>query len=277
MVRGPGTITVGTLNIGGLRWPRAPLQKLPERAGELCRRLDDTSIDVLNLQEVFDWPYLTVMREHLRTYPYVALRRRPYGPAGGLATFSRLPLGRPSYRSFIGANAAAGGLRFRLRHVLGSAMHGVLMVDLAELPVTIANTHLSANHDGDWSVDNRHYVVQRRQLARLNRALDRSRRTGLSVVTGDYNIASDSIHYPLIVRGRRDPFAVTDPTTFHGIFLPPQAPPHRIDYALVTGDERRYPVLAATTLFAEPVTVDGTKLYLSDHIGLTIRIGLAEA
>jgi len=276
MTPSPAAITVGTLNIGGLPRPRKPLLRLPERVAELCRRLDESEIDVLNLQEVFFRTYQAVLREHLPSYPYVAYRRGIFGPAGGLMTFSRLPLRAPSYRSFIGAHPARGGVRFRLPHVLRSALHGVLVVRLAHAPVTVANTHLTANHDGDWSIDNRHYDLQRRQLARLNRHLSRHRRTEATVVTGDFNIASDSAHYPVIVDhgSRRDPFAGTDPTTFHAVFLPAGAPPHRIDYALVAGDPARFPVLDSATLFPAPVTADGIELYLSDHIGLTIQLGL---
>ena len=274
----PAAITVGTLNIGGLPRPRRPLLRLPERVAELCRRLDESDIDVLNLQEVFFRTYRTALREHLPSYRYVAFRRSIFGPAGGLMTFSRLPLRAPSYRSFLGANATSGGARFRLAHVLRSALHGVLVVRLAHAPVTIANTHLTANHDGDWSIENRHYDLQRRQLARLNQQLSRHGRTEVTVVTGDFNIASDSVHYPVIVDhgSRRDPFAGTDPTTFHAIFLPAGAAAHRIDYALVAGDSARFPVLDSATLFPVPVTVDGIELYLSDHIGLTIRLGLPE-
>jgi endonuclease/exonuclease/phosphatase family metal-dependent hydrolase len=270
------TITVGTLNIGGLRITRAPLRTLPERARELGQRLDDSSIDVLNVQEVFDRGYFRVLRDHLRSYPHVAYRPGLYGPAGGLVTFSRLPLRRPTYRSYLGANPAQGNLRFRLRQVVTSALKGALSVDLEQAPVTIVNTHLTANRDGDWSAGNRHFELHRRQLRRLNQVLHRRRLTELTVVTGDYNIASDSLHYPSIVDNgsRRDPFAGTNPTTFHGVFLPPGAPPHRIDYLLLVGDERRYPVLTAKTLFPAPVTVNGAELYLSDHIGLTVQIGL---
>jgi len=276
MTVGRDTITVGTLNIGGLRFPRPPLLPLPARAAELCRRLDDEPIDVLNLQEVFDRSYLRVLRAHLRSYPHVAFRPGLYGPAGGLVTFSRLRLGRPVFRSFLGARATHGGLGFRLGHFVVSAFKGVLLVDLADLPVTVGGTHLSANRDGDWSSGNRHFELHRGELHRLTRALRRPRGTELTVVTGDYNIASDSDHYKSIVDGGalRDPFSATDPTTFHAAFLPDGQPGHRIDYLLVSGDAARFPVLRTATLLPRPVTVAGTDLYLSDHVGLTVQIGL---
>lgn len=50
---------------------------------------------------------------------------------------------------------------------------------------------------------------------------------------------------------------------------------NRIDYALVLGDEARFPVVDSGLLFAEPVVLaDGSRMYLSDHVALTVRLGL---
>jgi hypothetical protein len=227
---------------------------------------------------VFSYRILATLRERLGTaFPHVAYERGRRFPAGGLVTFSRLPLAQVSYRSYAGVLARRGGLMFQAAQALFSTLHGVLTVRLEELPVTIVNTHLSANHDGDWSTGNRHYRLQRGQLLRLNQVLRRDRDERLRIITGDFNVASDSVHYPLIVDdgARRDPFAATDPTTFHAAFLPPGAPPHRIDFVLVEGDEQAYPVLRADTHFTRPELIDGNSTYLSDHIGLSVAVGLA--
>lgn len=266
--------TIGTLNVGGLSRPRPPLLPLALRAPELCRRLDAAPIDVLNLQEVFHYASLRVLREHLPSYPHVAYRRGVVGPAGALVTFSRLPLRRVRYRSFTGIVPDRGRLKFRVKRALHSAVQGLTIVELAGLPVTIVNTHLTANRDGDWSPGNRFHTFQCAQLRRLNTTLTRRRRPGLTVITGDFNIASDSDHYRLIVDhgARHDPFAATELVTFHADFLPPGEPAHRIDYVLLAGDAS---VLTCATLFPQPLTVDGKPYFLSDHIGLTVQIGLS--
>jgi endonuclease/exonuclease/phosphatase family metal-dependent hydrolase len=276
----PAAIAVATLNINGLPVPHPPLRPVAERAAALCARLVELRVDVLNLQEVFSYDTVRLLRDQLDgAFPHVAYGRGWRWPAGGLVTFSRLPLGPPSYRSFAGVVPWRGSPRFRLTHTMYSALHGVSTVRLANAPVTIVNTHLSANHDGDWSPGNRHYGVQRAQLRRLNRLLarDRPRDHRLRIVTGDFNVAADSDLYPLIVGHgtRRDPFAGTDPTTFHRVFLPPGRPAHRIDFVLVEGDERRYPVLRAHTFLDAPIKRDGTTTYLSDHVGLSATVGLA--
>ena len=270
-------ITVGTLNICGLR-PRPPLWTLEQRAPELCRRLEESSIDVLNLQEVCHASSLRLLRTGLRSYPYEAYRRGVAGPAGGLVTFSRLPLGHPSYRSFLGTYPRQGGARFRLRRAAMGAIQGILTVPLLTEAVTIVNTHLTANSDDDYSAGGRFHDFQRAQLVRLNALLARRPRPGLRVITGDFNLASTSDLYPLVVAygAHRDPFATTDPYTYHPAFLRDGVPPLRVDYLLVDGDEHHYPVLGAETFFENPVTgEDGATLYLSDHVGLTVQIGLS--
>jgi hypothetical protein len=135
-----------------------------------------------------------------------------------LATFSRWPLGAVAYTSFRGALPDAGGVRFRTRCAVNSLFQGVLTVELVGLGTVVANTHLTANKDGDWSARNRYHAFQRRQVAKTHAVLRRARRadTELMVVTGDFNIASSAPLYPLIVDGGawRDPFAATDPVTF---------------------------------------------------------------
>ncbi|MBX6748255.1 MAG: endonuclease/exonuclease/phosphatase family protein [Micromonosporaceae bacterium] len=267
-------LTIATLNVNGLRRPRPPLLPLARRVPALGERLDAAPIDVLNLQEVYFYESVRLLREYLSSYPYVAYRRGPVGPCGALVTFSRHPLGPARYRSFAGIVPNQGSLRFRFRRALLSAIQGLTTVELSGLPVTIVNTHLTANRDGDWSRDNRFFDFQRAQLRRLNATLARRRRRpGLTIITGDFNIASDSDHYPLIVENgaRLDPFAATNPVTFHATFLSPGEPAHRIDYVLLAGAAT---VVDTTTLFTEPVMIDGEPHYLSDHIGLSARVEL---
>jgi endonuclease/exonuclease/phosphatase family metal-dependent hydrolase len=267
-------ITVCTLNVGGLGTPRPPLIPLVQRVPELGRRLAAIAIDVLNLQEVFRYEQLRVLRDHLPAFPHVAYHRGVVGPAGGLVTFSRLPIQRVRYRSFAGIVPNRGRLKFRIRRALLSAVQGLTVAELTGLPVTVVNTHLTANRDNDWSPGNRFFGFQRAQLRRFNATLARWRRPGLTVITGDFNIASDSDHYAEIIDYglRQDPFAASDPATFHAAFLPPGEATHRIDYVLLSGEAT---VLDAVPVFPKPVVVGTAPYYLSDHIALAVRIGVS--
>jgi exonuclease III len=273
----PVAVRLTSLNVCGLP---SPLPPLAERAAEFCRRIDESDTDVLNLQEVWRRSQLAVIRARLRSFPYVAWRRGVAGqPAGGLVTFSRLPVGTVSYRSFRGGLPNAGGLGFRAARAVNSLLQGVLAVELTGLGAIVANTHLTANKDGDWSADNRYFAFQRAQVGMLHETLQRASTAGnqLMIVTGDFNIASDGPLYPLIVSdgGWRDPFAVLDPATYHVDFLPPGSAGHRIDYLLVSGDAVRFPVIDSGVLFAEPVPLPGGRtMYVSDHVALTARVGL---
>src|SRR5204863_397822 len=86
----PAAIHVMSLNVCGL--PSA-LPSMKERAAHFCRHIDESDIDVVNLQEVWGRRALAVIRARLPSYPFVAWRRGTAGqPAGGLVTFSRLPV-----------------------------------------------------------------------------------------------------------------------------------------------------------------------------------------
>ena len=72
-------------------------------------------------------------------------------PAGGLATFSRRPLRLVGYRSYKGIVPRTSGPRFRAWRGIGSAMAACSSPELPDLGLVVANTHLTANKDGDWS------------------------------------------------------------------------------------------------------------------------------
>jgi endonuclease/exonuclease/phosphatase family metal-dependent hydrolase len=260
-------VHVVSFNVCGL--PSMPVS-LARRTALFCRELDAGDADVINLQEVFSRSSLHRIRAALPSYPYVAWRRGLGGrPAGALVTFSRRPIEAVSYRSFRGIVPTAGSVRFRTRRAVNSLLQGVLTTRMSG--VTVVNTHLTANKDGDWSAGNRYFAYQRAQLRRLHTVL--AALTGPVVVTGDFNLARAGALYPLIVPdGWHDVFAETDPVTYRLQFLPPGSTAHRIDYVLLRGG---LSVLDARVLFPEPVTVDGgPPVYVSDHVALAARLAL---
>jgi endonuclease/exonuclease/phosphatase family metal-dependent hydrolase len=157
-------------------------------------------------------------------------------------------------------------------------LQGVLISTLAGRRTIVANTHLIANKDGDWSAANRHHGIQRDQLRRLHAVVRRAGTTAgwARLLTGDFNVASDSPLYPTIVDNGhwRDPFADTDPPTFHAAYLPPGSIGRRIDYLLVSGEAS---AADARVLFADAVELDdGRRTHLSDHMALAARVTLAD-
>ncbi len=266
------TFQVATLNVAGLPSPLAPL---PDRATEFCRLIEASDIDVVNFQEVWTRRHLRVLTARLPSFPFVARRTGAAGqPAGGLATFSRVPVRSVAYTSFGFIWPRAGRPAFRLTRAVNSRLQGVLVVELALAlsAAVVANVHLTANKDGDWSAGNRYHAFQRAQLDVLHRVLRRVRAaaTGPVIVGGDLNVSSRSPLYPHITDGGawHDPFAGTDAGTFHAELLPPDRRSSgraaRLDYLLVSPE----PAVEASLLFAEPVALG----FLSDHLGLLARI-----
>jgi hypothetical protein len=231
--------TIVSLNAGGL--PSRRLSPFRPRLAHVCRRLEESNVEVVCLQELWTPWHVRFVSQHLPSFHHAA--------RGGLATFSREPIKAVSYQSFRGLWPDAGGPVFRALKAVNSALQGVLTVD------GIANVHLSANRDGDWSPANRHHGFQRAQLESLYRFT-----ADATVLCGDFNL-------PGLVApdGWRDPFAGDDRPTFHAAMLPPGRVPHRIDYALVRGAE----VASAELIFTEPVAGIG---FLSDHAGLAITV-----
>jgi hypothetical protein len=305
--RGP-SLGIASLNTAGPLRP-GPDRLLPFdlRAAEISRSLEAENLDVLLLQEVWLPRYLATFRRLLPTYEFVAWKRGRLGQvAGGLATFSRLPLAQSRYTSFRRAGVRTGGLRFRAELRARSVNQGVLTTHLPGVGAVVGNVHLVSNREGDWSVGNRHEPVQREQLAIMHAALTRanaegrtsaqnrqSRTTDLAIVGGDFNLASDGSLYGAITDGGtwRDSFAELAAgeldssadgrdqrppvTTFRLECLPPGATAHRIDYLLVAGDPQ-HEILEHGLLFEDPVRFpDGRTGQVSDHLGVYCRVGIS--
>jgi exonuclease III len=277
MVGDTSAVGIMSLNVGGLPFS---LPAPERRLAELCRRIEGSDVDILNLQEVWSRRRLGFVRARLPSFGYRAWWAGVGGqPAGGLVTFSRLPLGAVSYTSFRGTGALVGSPLFRGLKALNGRLQGVLTVELAGRRAVVGNVHLSANRDGDWSAGNRHYEFQRAQVMALHRALRcaRTPQTEVMVLGGDLNIASTGPLYALVTGDGawRDPFRSDDRPTFHPELLGPGRTSQRIDYLLVAGDARRYPVVRADLLFAEMVALPGgRRTFLSDHLALMARVGL---
>jgi exonuclease III len=273
MERNAATLCLASLNIGGLPSSLPPLKA---RAAEFCRRLEESDVDVLNLQEVWTRRQLALLRAKLPSFEWAAWRPGIAGqPAGGLATFSRIPVRSVSFTSFRGARPRSGGPLFRALLGLNSRLQGVLTVELTVPSAVVGNVHLTANRDGDWSADNRHFALQRAQLTMLHDVL-RGAHPELTILSGDFNVASSGPLYPLVVDGGRwhDPFAPADPATFHAELLPPGRSAQRIDYLLVAADAARYPVTDTALLLDEPVELPGGRAFMSDHVALRACVAL---
>ena len=259
-------LTVATLNTRGVPVTGSRLAVRYRAIGEAFEASD---ADVVTVQEVFTYWHLRLLARRMRSFRQVAYRPSAAGPAGGLVTFSRLPVSGRAFHGF-GFPPAAPGVSWLARADAG--LKGVLVTRLPEPGACVVNVHPLPNRDGDWSPANRFFPLHQAQLAVVARVVGEL--TTPAVVCGDFNVAADSVLMPgfLSQTGLADAFSGQSPATFHAEFLGPSARPHRIDFILVSPAIRAG---STQVLFGGRQPLRGRMEYLSDHVGLQARLHLA--
>ncbi len=259
-------VTVVSLNTRGI-----PVigSHLGERYAVIGAALDAGDADIVCFQEVFSWWHLRLLARRMRSFRHVSYRPSPAGPAGGLVTFSRLPVTGRIYQGF-GVPPESPGISRATRFKAG--LKGVLVTRLARPRLGIVNTHPAANRDGDWSQAGRFYPLHRAQLDVLARVV-----RGVpvpAVVCGDFNIDRGSSLFGGFVAGTglADAFEGSCPATFRPEYLPAGETPHCIDVILTA---EGVDAEAATVVFAGKEPLAAGPGYVSDHIGLRARLLLA--
>ena len=255
-------LTIASLNTRGI-----PLtgSQLAERYAVIGAGFDAGDADVVCCQEVLTYWHLRLLVRRMRSFRQVSYWPGPFGPAGGLVTFSRRPVSGTAFRRF-GRPPRAPGVprasRFQAR------LKGALVTRLARPELCVINTHPVANHDGDWSEANRFYPLHRAQFAVLAHVVNEA--GPRAVVCGDFNIARESSLFGefTAATGLADAFEGACPPTFRAEYLPAGATPHCIDFILTAGEVT---VESAALVFAEKEPLG----YVSDHIGLRARLSLS--
>jgi len=245
---------------------------LADRYAAIGPALNGGDADVVCVQEVLSWWHLRLLVRGMRAFRHVSFLVSPFGPSGGLVTFSRLPVSGTTYQGFGMPPRAAGisrGVRFR------AVLKGALVTRLSRPgpALCVVNTHPLANWDGDWSEDNRFYPLHKAQLdvlARVVRGVP-----GPAVVCGDFNVNRQSSLFGgfMADTGLADAFEGRCPATFRAEYLPAGKEPHCIDFILTSDGVKAE---AATVVLAgkEPLGRAGLG-YVSDHVGLRARLLLA--
>jgi sphingomyelin phosphodiesterase 2 len=261
-------VTIASFNTRGVPVTGSYLVR---RYAVIGAEFDAGDVDVACCQEVLSYWHLRLLARGMPSFRYVSYRPSLAGPAGGLVTFSRLPVASTAYRGF-GIPPQGPGISRLARYRAG--MKGALVTRLAQPQVSIISTHPLSNRDGDWSAANRFYPLHRAQLDALTQVV---RDVPLpAVVCGDFNIDRDSILFGDFVEttGLSDAFDGGCPATFRAEYLPAGETPHCIDFILTAG---RVKVETATVLFRDKVPLPGGPRYVSDHVGLRARLSVASS
>lgn len=243
--------------------------RLAARYSVIGERADAGDADVVCFQEIFTWWHLRLLTRRMRSFGHVSFRPSPPGPAGGLVTFSRLPVAGTTYRGF--------GLPPRVPEVsraarYRAAMKGALVTQLASPALRVVSTHPLANRDGDWSAAGRFYPLHRAQLEVLAKVAGGI--TGPLVLCGDFNIDRDSDLLGEFAAAAclADAFAGRCPPTIRAEYLPAGATPRCLDLILTGAGVK---VEAAAVVFAGLEPLPGGPGYLSDHLGVRASLLLA--
>jgi len=254
-------LTMASLNTRGI-----PLtgSQLAERYAAIGAGFDAGDADVVCYQEVLTYWHLRLLVRRMRSFRRVSYRPGPFGPFGGLVTFSRRPVSATGFRRF-GRPPRAPGVPTASR--LQARLKGALVTRLARPELCVINTHPVANYDGDWSEANRFYPLHRAEFAVLARVVNEA--GPRTVVCGDFNVARESSLFGDFVAatGLADAFGGVCPATFRAEYLPAGATPHCIDFILTAGEVKAE---SAALVFAEKEPFG----YVSDHIGLRARLSL---
>ncbi|WP_395107912.1 endonuclease/exonuclease/phosphatase family protein [Actinomadura sp. SCN-SB] len=228
------------------------------RIGALGRLLENSSYDVVCLQEVMSPANLALLRRTARSFTHVVHGATFPLVRGGLVILSRAPVVHHRFRAFTFAGPA------RKEWVMRK---GMLMarVRFADRTVTILNTHLSANMNDDWSPSNAYAKAQRSELDELAAFVARLGPADPLIVLGDFNVprGSDLLRDFAATAGLHDVLEGDTEPTFRP--TPEYSDTKPLDQIFTR------PAMAATTrlVFHDEVPLpDGRSMYLSDHFGI---------
>jgi endonuclease/exonuclease/phosphatase family metal-dependent hydrolase len=269
MSQDPGArLVVASLNTWGMSVRGS---HLVDRYRAIGSAFEASAVDVVNFQEVLTYYHLRQLEKALPSFAAVSYRQSLVGPAGGVVTLSRRPVDGTRYRRFPMLSAAETSGVSRLTR-FKAPLKGALITRLVEPDVSIVNTHLLANFDGDWSQTNRFYPVHRSQLAGLARVV--SSVPGPAIISGDFNISREStLHRDFLAETELiDAFGGQCPPTFHADFLEAGKTPQCIDFVLLAGPIE---VLDAEVIFTGEVAMPSGPGYVSDHLGLRAEVVIA--
>src|SRR6266404_5089093 len=112
---------------------------ITKRYRKTAEIINNGDFDIVCLQEVFTYYHFFLFQKKLKQYPYAVYQKNPFGPRGGLAIFSKIPLIDPKFRSFSYPEKTFVPLYTKL------AQQGILSAEIKELSLRIATTHFSSD------------------------------------------------------------------------------------------------------------------------------------
>lgn len=239
------------------------------RQNKIADLLFEDDSDIIALQEVHTYPFLSILKSKLKNHPYVAYKPLLYGPRGSMVIFSKFPLEDIEYVDF-----KDRGSIFNTSIVAILRRSGMLKAKLKDKNLYIINVHLTQNADFIWSDKSRFYRYIKSQLNQvINKTQDILIKDRLAqiITLGDFNTDKKSSLYKAFTKSARflDVFSEIHTPSMHQDFLPYKKQVRRIDYIFIFRQKNHPSIMTKEELFKEKYLLKKSKmLYLSDHIGL---------
>lgn len=240
--------------------------------------LNKTDADIINLQEVFTYKQISILKSELTNFQYFVYEKSMLGPKGGLVTFSKKRIKKMYYISYsypfelLFDFLKNGWIRVILRNLLSGK--GILISKTIDDGVYIANTHLIANPTGDWSELGRFSNIYTTCIKTLKGVLV-PLKSDFVLLTGDFNFPKTSYLYTDLISklNLKDLFEDEESPTFRKEFLPHGVKGSRLDFILMKQNSLHSLSVKKHTLFAKrEISIKNNKGFLSDHLGLRIDI-----
>ncbi|HET9909163.1 MAG TPA: endonuclease/exonuclease/phosphatase family protein [Anaerolineales bacterium] len=264
----------GSLSLLSMNCFGAPVPTTRRRLQALAHHLEQSSLQIVCLQEVQLLAYQNLLFQACASFPFQAYEPHLHCPKGGLVTLSRTPLTTQRFETFTEQGPwylPTAMDRFLRKGMLSSSLQW------GEVPVVVINTHIIANYSGDWERKGVFTRMQEKQLRQLADTVAAQPSHALVAVVGDFNLPRGSrlYHDFLQQTGLVDALAGDKRPTHRP---PPGVPAHYslpIDFVFmrvpgslslqITGDLRFASKLDITHRYQD---------YLSDHNAIEVGVTL---
>lgn len=170
----------------------APVPTTRRRLRALAQHLEQSSLQIVCLQEVQLFAYRDLLFKTCVSYPFQAYEPHLHCPKGGLVTLSRTPLVTQYFETFVEQGAwylPTAMDRFLRKGMLISTLYW------GDVPVVVINTHILANYNGNWGRAGVYTRMQEKQLLQLAQTVAAQPANALVAVVGDFNIPRGSYLY----------------------------------------------------------------------------------
>lgn len=243
---------------------------ITQRYKKIASLFNISDATVICLQEVTTYYHLTLLQKQLTNYPYHCYQKFIYGPKGGLAIFSKIPLENCAFNRF-----TALGKLTNIAFYTRLLRNGVLSCQLKGTKTTILTTHLLCDFHFDKAPGNRLYPIVQKQIEDIIAQINQLQAKDHNIfLCGDFNIQKHTQLYKHLLKETKlkDTFADNNKATYdhnripYKFFVKKDA---QIDYLFYHGKKPHVTLTKKDVVLGKKETLaNGKKYFLSDHIGL---------